>query len=225
MVGSQPATNRDILFQYGQALSAEVSTSFEAYQVKTDQAGRFVFNRVPPGKHKLARLRAISGGKFSEPLADVEIHPGETTTTTIGGVGYSITARLRWPEGWKPQANQQIFASIQTPLPPALAALVTQAPQDAAVAAQVTQSPAVQEYARSARHFQAAIDADFQTVSAEQLPPGDYILLVSATRDALPDQTSTAPLAAQTSFTVPIDPPSGTLDLGEMVLHQIAGTK
>lgn len=83
MVGTQPATNRDLLFQYGQAYSDEVSTSFEAYRVKTDAAGKFIFPKVPPGKHQVVRLVPFAGGHSHEPIADVEIRPGETTTTTI----------------------------------------------------------------------------------------------------------------------------------------------
>jgi RNA polymerase sigma factor (sigma-70 family) len=225
LAGGQPATNRDLLFQYGQAYSDAVSCSFEAYRTRTDQAGRFVFNQVPPGKHKIVRLIPVGGDTLQhDPLADVEIRPGETTTATIGGDGYLLSARLRCPDGWKPQ-GQRVSAFIQTAPPPALAALINQTKVDPAVAAQVRQSPEVQEYARNSRHFQAVVADDFQAVSAEQLPPGDYILLISVMAEPTQSQSSGDRIAAQSSFTVPADPPSGTLDLGEISLHQIAGQK
>ena len=119
LVGGQPATNRDLLFQYGQTHSEAISASFEAYRVKTDQAGRFVFNQVPPGKHKIVRLIPVGAGALQhEAFAEVEIRSGETTTTTIGGDGYSLAARLRWSDGGMPKAGQQVFAFIQTAPPP-----------------------------------------------------------------------------------------------------------
>lgn len=206
LVGGQPATNRDLLFQYGQTHSDAVSASFEAYHVKTDQAGKFVFNLVPAGKHKIVRLIPVGNGALQhEPFADVEVRPGETTTATIGGDGYLLTARLRWPDGGKPRAGQRVFAFVQTAPPSALAALVSQATQDPAVAAQAQQSPEVQEYIRNSRHFQAVVAVDFQTVSAEQIPPGDYILSISAMAEPTPSQTTIARIAAQSSFTVPAD--------------------
>jgi len=69
------------------------------------------------------------------------------------------------------------------------------------------------------------VASDFQTVSAEQLPPGDYILLISAMEEPNPSQSSKARTAAQSSFTVPADPPSGTVDLGEISLSQAVGPK
>jgi hypothetical protein len=219
-VGGQPATNRDLLFQYGQSHSSEVSTSFEAYRTRTDDAGRFVFNQVPPGQHKIIRLIPVGGGALQhDPIADVEIRPGETTTTTLGGGGYSVTARLQWPEEWKTRKPERVFALIQTAPPQAVAAVANSPNVDPAVAAQVQQSPQVQQYVRTSRQFQAAVAGDFQSISAEELPPGDYILIISVMIETTPGQIPNARTGAQTSFTVPADPPSGSLDLGEISLR------
>jgi len=113
-------------------------------------------------------MRSIPVGRGTfqhEPFADVEILPGETTATTIGGDGYFLTAHLLWPDGWKPKAGQQVFAFIQTAPPPALAALVRQGVQGSAMAAQLQQSPEIQEFARF----------------AESAPPTDRVQLEEAT--------------------------------------------
>jgi hypothetical protein len=57
------------------------------FSAKADELGRFVFPRVPPGTHKLMRLAAPGAPPVAEPLADVEIRPGETTTLSFGGAG------------------------------------------------------------------------------------------------------------------------------------------
>ena len=226
LVGGQPATNRDLLFQYGQRHSDAIHSSFEAYRVQTDQAGHFVFNQVPPGKHVLVRLIPAGPNAVQhEPVGEVEIRAGETTTTSIGGDGYSLTARLRWPEGWKPQSSEHVFAFVQTPLPPALAALASSGKVDPAAAAQIQQSPEVQDYLRRSRHFQGVVAGDFQTISVEAVPAGDYILVVTAMPDLNPSQAPAAHLGAQIAFTVPADPPSGTLDLGEISPREWAGPR
>jgi hypothetical protein len=219
-VGGQPATNRDLLFQYGQAHSREISTSFEAYRARTDDAGRFVFNQVPSGQHKIIRLIPVGAGTLQhDPIADVEIRPGETTTTTIGGAGYSVTARLHWPDDWKTRKPERVFAFIQTAPPQALAALFNSPNVEPAVAAQAQQSPEIQQYARTSRHFQAAVAGDFQSISAEELPPGDYVLIISAISEMTSGQPSNARTGAKSSFTVPSDPRFGSLDLGEISLR------
>jgi RNA polymerase sigma factor (sigma-70 family) len=226
LAGGQPATNRDLLFQLGEPYSRAVSTSLDAYRVKTDETGRFVFKQVPPGKHKLVRLVPIGAGvQQHQPIGEVEIRSGETTTTTIGTDGYYLTARVRWPEGWEPKRGQRVFASVQTALPAGLVSLIDQAQQDPVRDPQVRQSPEFQEYARSAHHIAAAFEMDFQSVSAEQIPPGDYLLVISAMKEPAAGQSPVAPLVAQSSFSVPANPSSGTIDIGEMLLHPVGMQK
>jgi len=225
-VSGQPATNRDFLFQYGERPSDPVQSSFEAYRARTDEAGHFVFNQVPPGKHKLVRLIPVGGGGLQhDPVADVDIRPGETTAVNLGGNCYSLSGRLHWPDGWKAQNTQSVHAWAQTAPPPALAALVSSPKPDPAAWAQVQQLPEVQDYARRARHVPVVIANDFQTLSADEVPPGDYILIVSAADQSTASQPPSNRFGAQVSFTVPADPPTGNVDLGEISPQPALGAK
>src|SRR6266404_582628 len=167
VVGGQPATNRSLIFAYGQKFSDAIGVSFESYQTKTDDTGHFVFEQVPPGKHRIARL-VQQGQAFTHmPVGDVDVPPGSTATVTLGGQGYLVTAQLRWPDNLSPGAGMQTYAHISTAPPQSVAEAGKQASSDPSALARLQQSPEVQEYHRSARHFEAAIGGDYKTVSAE----------------------------------------------------------
>jgi RNA polymerase sigma factor (sigma-70 family) len=221
--GGQPAANRDLLFGIGKADFMSVHTSLDAYRVKTDQAGRFVFNQVPPGKRQVIQLvpnegDGVKGSVTHQPVADVEIRPGETASVTIGG-GYAIKAVLRWPDGLQPTANNRFFAYVQTAYPAALREALKTAMGDPAALVALRQSPELQEYQQNARHFQAAVNGD-HTISAEGIPPGDYILSVMVVSRPPAEQKATSSIGSETPFTVPADPPDGTIDLGEILLSE-----
>jgi hypothetical protein len=219
VVGGLPATNCNLIFAYGQKFSDAIGVSFEPYQTKTDDTGHFVFEQVPPGKHRIARL-VQQGQAFTHmPIGDVDIPPGSTATVTLGGQGYAITARLGWPDNVSPGAGMHAFAHISTAPPPSLAEATKQLSSDPSALARLQQSPEVQEYHRNARHFEAAIGADYKSVSAEQLPPGDYILMINVMRPRAEGQTNAASIYAYTPFSIPADPASGTLDLGAISLR------
>lgn len=89
VVGGDPAAGRSVLFTCKDGDFNTISSDFMAYQVKTDEAGRFVFAQVPPGMHKLVELVPVTvnpGGMgwTHSPLTNVEIRPGETTTIIVG---------------------------------------------------------------------------------------------------------------------------------------------
>lgn len=92
LVQGQAGTNCALMFQLGMDRVSGISTDLTAYQVKTDNAGHFVFSQVPPGKHKLAQLITVrmepswtGTGLAEKTLTGVDIRPGETTTVTVNG--------------------------------------------------------------------------------------------------------------------------------------------
>src|SRR5882724_5466865 len=157
------------------------------------------------------------------PVGDVDVPPGSTATVTLGGQGYLVTAQLHWPDNLSPGAGMQTYAHISTAPPQSVAEAGKQASSDPSALARLQQSPEVQEYHRSARHFEAAIGGDYKTVSAEQLPPGDYILMINVMRPRAEGQTNDASIYAYTPFSIPADPASGTLDLGAISLRAAPG--
>jgi RNA polymerase sigma factor (sigma-70 family) len=66
-------------------------------EVKTDKDGRFVLDRVPPGRQNVAHRDASPGwGRWSKwELIDVE--PGKVTTVEMGAVGRPVVGRLVVP--------------------------------------------------------------------------------------------------------------------------------
>jgi RNA polymerase sigma factor (sigma-70 family) len=92
MVQGRAATNGALQFEFATSPHNGVSTDFIAYKVKTDSAGHFAFAQVPPGSHKLVQIIEVPGSPSptgmvwtSQPLADVDIRPGETTTVIVNG--------------------------------------------------------------------------------------------------------------------------------------------
>lgn len=220
--GGQAVAGRELLFQCGQGDFNTVSSDFNAYQVKTGSDGHFVFAQVPPGKHKLVRLvqeKGMPGGTSGTvwthmPLLDVEIRPGETTTVTVGGANYRVTAHLRWPADLKREANWRVFAAIHTPFSSPPPADAMNNPQ--ALAAWQAM-PEVKAALANMRQYPLTETAG-DVLLAEDVPAGSFVLSVSVIQ--LPEKAGQTKLWAQAEVpvSVPADPPSGTLDLGEIVL-------
>ena len=208
---------RELYFQYGQGGRSLISTDFKAYQVTTDENGRFAFPQVPPGKHRLTRLAPLKGGPATgwslEPLQEVEIRPGETTQVTIGGSSHHVAARLRWPQELNRDPSWKVSASLRTPLP--------RPPENAVGNAQALAAwqalPEVQAALTNMRHF--PLEKTPTELSRRRLFQRENTCFLSQLFDS---PTAAGPVKmharAEASVTVPSDPPSGTVDLGEVLL-------
>jgi hypothetical protein len=212
------------VFSYGRGDPNTVTADFTGFRVQVDSEGRFVFPRVPPGAHSLSRaipLPPPQENSFSiEHLEGVEIRAGETTTVTLGS-GYTVSAHLRWAEGAIPVTSEEIFAIVQTPYPAELKQLMKGHP----AMAELKQSPVFREFVRTARSIQAIVTSD-GTVTAEGVRAGEYVLnvMVMPALDARQVGQRAFPRAkGEMSFTVPAEPPSGSLDLGEIVVDKFDG--
>jgi protocatechuate 3,4-dioxygenase beta subunit len=221
--GGEGAANCELLFQYGQGAFDTVSSDFTAYQVKTDSEGRFAFSKVPPGKHRLVRVitdkeSGTSSWSSDHPLSEVVIRSGETTVVTIGGSNYCVIARLKWPVELSPGTNAHVFASIHTtpgltPPPDAL-----NNPQ--ALAAWRALPEVKADLAN--RHYYGMTQKADGTWAADDVLPGSYTMTVSIFRQMPAEAGGPKTLAnAEVLLTVPADPPTGTLDLGEIPLQPI----
>ena len=70
---------------------------FQAFQARTDENGKFVLAFVPPGERSL--WRKISAGENSwtqSQLATVDVKPGETVVTNVGGMGRTVVGRVKF---------------------------------------------------------------------------------------------------------------------------------
>lgn len=221
--GGEGAANRELLFQYGQGALDTVSTDFTAYRVTTDSEGRFAFSKVPPGKHRLVRVitEKVSGTSSwsnDHPLMEVVILPGETAAVTIGGSNYCVIARFKWPEELNPGTNADVFASIHTtpsltPPPDAL-----NNPQALAAWREL---PEVKADLANRRYYGMTQKAD-GTWAGDDVLPGSYTMTVSIVQQMPAEAGGSKTLAkAEVPLTVPPDPPTGKLDLGEIPLQPV----
>jgi hypothetical protein len=101
LVQGRAGTNHALAFHFERSHASGVSTEFTAYQVKTDSAGHFVFAQVPPGKNQLVEVIEVPGtpspnGKvwIDQPLTNVDIRAGETTTITVNHVDKTQAVEL-----------------------------------------------------------------------------------------------------------------------------------
>jgi len=87
-------------------------------QIPCDENGRFVFDRVFPGKGRVARSITINNGgawPWSH-LQSYEIKPGETLTVKVGGDGYAMTGNIALPTSEDFKTVDWRFASVTATL-------------------------------------------------------------------------------------------------------------
>jgi hypothetical protein len=81
-----PIPDAEVRFEYGDGNFETVSADFHQYHSKTDSEGRFSFDQVPSGKHRIVSHARIdsTGATVRASRAEFEINPGETATVTLG---------------------------------------------------------------------------------------------------------------------------------------------
>jgi len=219
----QPATNRNLLLQFtDQDAALGVGFDFMSFKIATDSQGHFVFPQVPPGKLKIIYLAPILPNGFAHqplPDGDVEILSGETTTKTLGGAGYTIKARTRWPENIMPGKKWNFFANAFSAPPQS----IFQSLNDPAALAKLQETPEIQEYTRKALHLRGEVYDDY-SITIENVPPGDYAISVMAFLDA-PGEMRESLSGYSSVVTIPSEPAFGTVDAGEITLTKPALAK
>lgn len=184
LVGGQPAVDREILFQGGTDSPTSTFIDIASFRTITDADGKFVFPTVPPGSHKLVGLvdhpMTLADGSqmrssMHQPLMGVEVLSGEVTSVTIGANTWKVTARVHWAEGAPLDPMGSINASLQ---PAALVAPESMREDPNALAAWYAR-PELREIMTQhpPRPLIKGVDG---TWTAEEVPPGDYVLMVIA---------------------------------------------
>ena len=144
---------------------------FSAFKASTDDQGRFVIRYVPPGENTIARLVSIGAGSWSHsPLATIDVEPGETVVTNVGGGGRTISGRIKFDTN-APAKLEQAYLAISTHRPEymnRLRQLKTDEERRAFAA-----SAEAQAFRRSFHNFAAHIKSD-GSFSAEEVLPGNY---------------------------------------------------
>jgi hypothetical protein len=125
--GSQPGWSNMNIRKVGQQTnSLEITNStsvtlqppvydFNAFQARTDDKGRFVITFVPPGEQSISRMVPTGENSWTHSmLATVDVKPGETTVTNVGGTGRTVIGKVTFADGVAPDF-QNGFVVINTP--------------------------------------------------------------------------------------------------------------
>ncbi len=216
--GGKPAAGREFTVEFDSIQSSDLWFGYTAFRVKADAEGKFTFNQIPPGRLKLLRvipfqISAGSGGWSTKFEQTVEIQPGETTQVTLGGTGYTITARVRWPAGFDASNAQQVMGQLHTPVP----AWMSEMMRDPQRASTMMQQPEVQAFTKTAKQFQMSLANS--VLSAEEVPAGEFEVSVFAILKNGKSSTNMSALSGAVRVNVPATPANGVLDVGEVSLN------
>jgi len=217
--GGKPAVDREISAQRDKYQPGDVSFDcFRGFKIKTDAAGHFVFPQVPPGDVEVVKLISQSeeGRNISTytPLQTVAVRAGETATIEIGKTGYTVTAKINWAGGEQAPANASFHGTLASDLP--MPSPPDEIKNDAMALSQWRRSPEVQAAMKAIQRFPLEMTPD-GTVSAENVPAGDYVISAGYSQQFKPGETPPQfYFGGHLKVTVPADPPTGTLDAGQI---------
>jgi hypothetical protein len=170
----------------------------------------FSFTRVPPGNHQIHRLTHGGNTWAHDPLKDVRVIPGQTTTINIEAEGVRVIARLLDPPDTD-MTGAQRFVLLQSASP--LLIRPGMSPDEIA-AAQASQDP---EAGDPQPRQHACILRYDGSVVAEDLPAGTYFLSCSATE--IRDRIPTRQFRVHRAFNVPEGSSANTvINLGNLQL-------
>jgi len=226
----KPVADRLFGLRFGEGSPETVSFDWSTFRFTTDTQGKFTIPYLPPGQHNLVRQFPIKMSPGGEGWTDGNkipfvVRPGETTTLCLGTNSCSVTARLQWPPGMTRQPEWQITASLHTPMPVVPPEILT---NHAALMA-LWQTDEFKIARQNSRGYPSTINPD-DTLSVDEVLPGDYQFIVGVyvSTDTNAPQSSIAPGAGpkliargKLNVTVPSDPPSGNLDVGQIELQTI----
>ena len=103
-IGSEPGANQSVVLRIAWSSASELRLPFAGVDRQPDELGRFIFDRVPPGKYRayrIIRLRSDRTGPYgmSHP-ADVTVQPGAVCQLTLGGTGRKVVGQVQvFPAG------------------------------------------------------------------------------------------------------------------------------
>jgi hypothetical protein len=142
-----------------------------AFQSQTDDRGRFIITFVPPGNQALWRRVPFSEHSWTQTqLATVEVKPGETVVTNVGGTGRTIIGQIKLPADVLADFSDG-FLSASTPMEKIFekaGSLKTTAEREA-----FYQSPEVASAYANRHGFSVKISTD-GSFQVEDVLPGRY---------------------------------------------------
>jgi Carboxypeptidase regulatory-like domain len=186
--GGEPLANQQVFImkRHWNPWTSAINLYPGQFAVRTDAAGRFAFESVPPGDHQLGRApyRAL------DTRLTTQVRPGETTRIQVGGDGQPVTGRIVIPgrdQGFDFSNSTGLLARQQVrpiDLPrvgrkdyPSDEAYEQAAKGNAVACITYWQSAEGLEAWREQRSYGVKFEAD-GTFHADDVPPGEYTLRV-----------------------------------------------
>lgn len=214
-LGSKPGSKQSVSLMPGDTGRPSVNYDWGSFKVQTDDQGRFVFEKVPPGKRTLVRMIQTSANSWLHShTEDIEVKAGETTKIVYGGKGRPVIGKvvlsdpkrkIDWHSG-NHSLNSRM--PLQSMLGQAISAL---APRLA------SGRPAAEN-----RRFYGFTVEEGGTFRVENVLPGKYDLQMNFTEPAKDNPGNGEPIGnLHQEFTIPEIPGGQTdepLDLGELKL-------
>lgn len=236
-VGPEPLSNvpitlsSDLVHSYG----PEVPSVFTHHDVTTGKDGRFVFERVFPGRGRIGRrlwLMVKDGATevTSSAMIPAEFPAGETTPIDLGGSGRAVIGRLKPPQGvpapvlWN-FALVHVQPGVTPPPPPDIPANV-QGDREKLGAwraqwlltdegrAWMAANAAYESTLAGSPYFTATVDRD-GSFRIDDVPAGQYVLSVRFSEHAA-GKLSNHRFAVPPAEQAPLERP---LDLGLLTLE------
>ena len=172
-IGRKPAS--------GQTVAGWLLESPVHYSTQTDESGRFVLDRVAPGRLTLDRRVENQDRQGWTPsnMVNLDVKPGETVRVQIGGTGRPVVGRLAIPEGVKLSHFGLSDGALKPEMgepPTPVDFLVFDSGQRADWWAAFSRTPEGRAYVEDRdRYYAVALRPD-GTFRAEDVPAGRYVL-------------------------------------------------
>jgi uncharacterized surface anchored protein len=188
---------------------------------RTDSQGQFSVAKIAPGHHYLVRVIQVSQDPqgFATMLhgnkIPFDIQAGQTTTLDLAATSHTVTTQLQWPAGMQQQPQWYIYGFLGTPQPDMPKNIAT----NETLRNAFMQSDEYRTDRFNTRLYPANINAD-NTISFDEVSPGDYELKVFVNTDA----GTNSQLTAEAHIAVPTDPPAGMFDVGTIPLESVPTT-
>lgn len=176
-VGTNPGARESIM---GDLTTVRTWTKADAnylFHAEADDDGRFVLERVPPGRMHLGQQLRMARGGFTTGGTSgfIDVAPGQTVHLALGGTGRPVVGRMVRPSGsgvtvdWS-YGNAEFRRQVPSPEPPASLT-------DEEKARWWLESDAALAYRRDSRMFPFNIGPD-GSFRVEDVPAGSYLLTV-----------------------------------------------
>jgi peroxiredoxin len=225
-VGSRHAANTEILAYHTGPSAVGPNSISVINNTRTNDQGRFAFDRLVPGEVGLIRVDKENGTRFDLLRGVlVDVSAGATTRAEIGGRGRPLIARVKVPPGFDPAQDFATYSEFEirsdrpeVPIPFEL------------VAADVPftewevdwmNTPEGRAYRRSLYTLHSTRLRPDGSIRVNEVPPGSYVLRLTFSADPVsgPNRAVDTVAHATSYFTIP-DVPGGwtdtPFDLGEL---------